>query len=347
MEMFLVTVLPVAWYLVLAVAVFAYALGDGFDLGIGSIYLTMRKRERQVLLKSIGPIWDGNEVWLIIIFGGLFAGFPSVYGTLLSIFYMPIWSLIFFYIFRGCSLEFRNKLTKNWWTSFWDVVFSLASISISFFLGTLAGNILLGLPLDPNNYEYALWALFFRPFPVLCGVLTVAAFSMHGITFALLKSPVDLHKQLVKLFQYIFSGYLMMYLMIFSVIIIGINRMPELYISTHLLNFPKYCWLSFCMTFGLLGCFLCQKNIHKNRHIAAFVYSAINMLCIIGSFSIVMFPNLLISTVSVANNMTIFNTAANISTLKSLMLIVIIGLPLIVLYNVYVYRIFKGKVDLE
>lgn len=347
MDLSLATLLPIAWYLILGVAVFAYALGDGFDLGIGSIYLSVGKKERQIMLQSIGPVWDGNEVWLIIIFGGLFAGFPSVYGTLLSIFYMPIWSLIFLYIFRGCSLEFRNKVSKDWWVLLWDVIFSLTSMLISFSLGTLAGNILLGVPLSSDHYEYASWSLFFRPFAVLCGLLTLGAFSMHGITFTLLKTPVELQKRLVKLFQYIFSGYLMLYLMIFSVIIIGIKQAPDLYILTHFFNLPKYCWLSLSMILSLLGCFLCQKNINRGRHIAAFLCSAMNMLCVISSFSIVMFPNLLIATDSSQSNMTIFNAAANVNTLKSLVLIVLFGLPFVVLYNVYIYRLFKGKIDLK
>ena len=116
MEISLTMMLPVIWYAILCIAVFAYALGEGFDLGLSTIYfLSKEEKERRWLLNSIGPVWDGNEVWLVIMFAGLFAGFPTAYGTLLSIFYMPIWTMVMLYIFRGCSLEFRSKAESRRW----------------------------------------------------------------------------------------------------------------------------------------------------------------------------------------------------------------------------------------
>ncbi|ETR79986.1 Cytochrome d ubiquinol oxidase subunit II [Chlamydia pneumoniae B21] len=124
MELSLTSLLPLAWYVILGVAVFAYSFGDGFDLGLGAVYLKAKEdKERRILLNSIGPVWDGNEVWLVIIVGGLFAGFPACYATLLSIFYMPIWTLVLLYIFRGCSLEFRSKSESVSWKTFWDIIF--------------------------------------------------------------------------------------------------------------------------------------------------------------------------------------------------------------------------------
>lgn len=348
MELSLTNVLPIIWYAILGVAIFAYALGDGFDLGIGSIYLTLDRVQKRTLIRSIGPIWDGNEVWLIIIFGGLFAGFPSVYGTVLSIFYMPIWILVFFYIFRGCSLEFMSKISHKYWVAFWEVMFSGSSILISLFLGILGGNLLTGLPLLPDaQYAGMSWQLFFRPFSILCGLLVLAAFSMHGVCFSLLKTHRELHKRLVRIFQYAFFSYLLFYLMAFSVVFIGIKQAAELHISTaSFLHTPKWVWLTLFMGATMQICFLCQKNIQRGCYLRAFIYSSLNMLFLVLLSVVLTFPNLL-SFEGGTRHFTIFNSCADVATLKNLVVIVLIGLPFIIGYNLYIYRVFKGKVSIE
>lgn len=348
MEFSLASILPIAWYAILMVAVFAYSLGDGFDLGMSTIYFISRDdKERRSLLNSIGPVWDGNEVWLIIIFGGLFAGFPSAYGMLLSMFYMPIWTLVLLYIFRGCALEFRSKTESKKWKGFWDFLFCVSGLLISFFLGILVGNLLLGLPLSPTTpYASVSWILFFRPYALLCGLLVTCVFAIHAITFALMKISGNLQQRLIKRFPYFLSAFLVVYLLLISASLLMIPQTKGNAFSVgNFPGIPAYPLLILFMSMILCGCLAVKTCIVKQRYRRAFCYSSYNLLLLILSTVIVLFPNLLFSTVSSEYSYTIYNAAASTKTLQTLLLIVLIGLPLIIGYTIYVYRVFRGKTD--
>lgn len=331
--------LPVLWYIILCVAVVAYAWGDGFDLGIGVIYpLARNNTERRMLLNSIGPVWDGNEVWLIIIIGGLFAGFPPAYTLLLTTFYMPIWTLVLLYIFRGCSLEFRSKIEKKKWKVFWDIVFVSSSAAISFFLGTLAGNIVLGLPLSPEtSLISSSWLLFFRPYAVLCGAVVTSAFALHGACFAVMKSSGELCLRIQKRFSYVLSSFLVCYFLLIGA---TLGVIPKRFDA-----FPAYPLLILLIVFTSCFCFAAKNSVKRERYGLAFCYSSLNLLVLALSAVALTFPNILISIVDPQYSCTIFNAAVTAKTLKSLCTIVVVGLPLIIAYGIFVYRVFRGKTD--
>jgi cytochrome d ubiquinol oxidase subunit II len=141
--------LQIAWYAVIAISIVFYTVLDGFDLGVGALHLFARTDEqRRIFLNSIGPFWDGNEVWIVIMMGGLFAGFPNAYATIFSGFYSLLMFLIAGLIFRAVAIEFRSKRPSKTWRSFWDVVFSFASILVALVMGLVLGNMILGIPLN-------------------------------------------------------------------------------------------------------------------------------------------------------------------------------------------------------
>ncbi|EPP35076.1 cytochrome d ubiquinol oxidase, subunit II [Chlamydia ibidis] len=338
----------VIWYAILGVSVFAYSLGDGFDLGLSSIYYIAKSdKDRRLFLNSIGPIWDGNEVWLIIIFGGLFAGFPSAYGALLSIFYMPIWCLVFLYICRGCALEFRSKVESKKWRNFWDAAFAISGMAIGFFLGSLVGNMILGLPLSPETpYASLSWELFSRPYAALCGALVISAFSLHGSTFMMLKISGDLHARLAKCFSKVLAAFCIIYL---SLVVATVTMIPQVYGSCFALgNFsglPAYPVLFALMILTLGDCLLIKLAVKKQRFLLAFLCSSCSLLLLIVSSIVLVFPNILLSTIDQQYSYTLTNAAASNKTLQTLFVIVILGLPLIIGYSIYVYRVFRGKTD--
>ncbi|WP_201457035.1 cytochrome d ubiquinol oxidase subunit II [Chlamydia sp. 17-3921] len=331
--------LPVIWYFILSVAVFAYALGDGFDLGFGVIYpLARGEQERRFLLNSIGPVWDGNEVWLIIVVGGLFAGFPPAYTLLLTIFYMPVWTLVMIFILRGCSLEFRSKVEAPAWKFFWDTVFVVSSIALSFFLGTFAGNIVLGLPIAPDtSYSSVSWLLFFRPYAVLCGAVLTSAFAVHGACFALMKTSGELHTRIKHRFPFILSALFVCY---FLLLVASIGTMSERFDS-----FPTYPLFILLIAFTCCFCVAAKTSVKQERYGLAFLYSTLNLLMLILAAILMTFPNILLSTIDSQYSCTIYNTVVNIKTLKSLCGIILVGLPLIITYGVFVYRVFRGKTN--
>ncbi|MFN3695323.1 MAG: cytochrome d ubiquinol oxidase subunit II, partial [Ignavibacterium sp.] len=142
------------WFILIGLLLTGYAILDGFDLGIGALHLLVKQDiDRRIMLNSIGPVWDGNEVWLVTGGGALFAAFPHVYATVFSGFYNAIIMLLFMLIFRAVAIEFRSKRPMKWWRQMWDIAFSVASILIAFLMGVALGNIITGIPLDANK-EY-------------------------------------------------------------------------------------------------------------------------------------------------------------------------------------------------
>jgi cytochrome d ubiquinol oxidase subunit II len=189
MHTFLGIEYQVWWFLIFGAIISGYAILDGFDLGAGSLHLFLRKEEsRRIAINAIGPIWDGNEVWLVIGGGALFAGFPVAYAAIFSAFYTPFMVFLIGLIFRAVSIEFRSKEPWPLWRKCWDIVYCASSIIISLSLGLMLGNVVAGLPLD-GNHDFAGTSLtFFNPFAILVAVTTLALFMMHGAIFLTMKT---------------------------------------------------------------------------------------------------------------------------------------------------------------
>ena len=187
------------WFILLGVLLAGYAILDGFDLGVGILHLLARDdHERRLFVNSIGPLWDGNEVWLVTFGGALFATFPEAYATIFSGFYMAFMLLLFALIFRAVSLEFRSKITSIRWRTFWDYGFFASSLLATLLFGVAVGNALRGVPLDERGlYTGGFWTLL-GPYPILVGLLTVAIFAMHGAMYLYLKTEGAVQERLGK-----------------------------------------------------------------------------------------------------------------------------------------------------
>src|ERR1700753_797943 len=177
------------WFVVFGACISGYAILDGFDLGAGSLHLVRRKEEsRRIAMNAIGPIWDGNEVWLVIGRGALVAGFPVAYAAIFSAFYVPFMIFLVGLIFRAVSIEFRSKEPWPWWRKAWDIVYCFASVVISLSLGLMLGNVVEGLPLDANHEFAGDLTSFFNPFAIMVSITTLALFMMHGAIFLTMKT---------------------------------------------------------------------------------------------------------------------------------------------------------------
>src|SRR5262249_52006992 len=174
--------LHIFWFILLGVLLAGYGILDGFDLGVGILHLCVRRDEdRRVLMNSIGPLWDGNEVWLVTFGGALFAAFPGAYATAFSGFYTPFMVLLFALIFRAVSMEFRSKKDWPWWRQSGDVAFGGASPLAPFLFGLAVGNTLRGMPLDKQGeFVGTLADLLWPPYPIVVGLFAVSTFAMHG-----------------------------------------------------------------------------------------------------------------------------------------------------------------------
>jgi len=332
--------LNTVWYLLIGVLFTGYAMLDGFDLGVGALHLfTKEDQERRLLLNSIGPVWDGNEVWLVTGGGALFAAFPNVYATVFSGFYMAFVLLLVALIFRAVAIEFRSKQPMLWWRRMWDVGFSAGSIVSSLLIGVAMGNIAWGIPLDERG-EFAgtFWSLL-GPYPLMLGVTTVSLFMMHGAIYALMKTEGALHDKL--------RGWINNCI-IFFIMCYAITTMATLlYVPQMAARLREQPWLFSIAVVNMLAIANIPREIHLGRDWRAFVSSCVSMIAMMGLFGLEMYPNLVLSNPVAANSLDIHNAASSQKTLGIMLTIALIGVPIVLAYTVSIYWIFRGKVKLD
>jgi len=333
--------LETLWYGVIGIALLFYTVLDGFDLGVGALHLFARGDiQRRTFLNAIGPVWDGNEVWIVIVMGGMFAGFPNVYATIFSGFYSLMMFLIAGLMFRAAAIEFRSKRESPAWRSLWDTVFSLASILVAFVLGLMMGNMIVGIPLNASQDYVGTFGDLFHPYAVLVGITAIALFAMHGATYLAMKTEGETHAVVRRWIIPSIISFLFWY---FLTTIATFIYMPHMMVRFE--EHPLF------LVFPLLS-FLSIMNIpyqlKKGRDGWAFISSSLSIALLLVLYGLGTFPTIVPSTIDPAtNSLTIFNTASSQKTLTVLLIIVAIGVPLVLAYGYWVYRIFRGKVRLE
>ncbi|MES2345322.1 MAG: cytochrome d ubiquinol oxidase subunit II [Chlamydiota bacterium] len=333
--------LDILWYLVIILALMCYAMLDGFDLGVGALHLfTKKDEERRLFINSIGPLWDGNEVWIVIVIGALFAGFPDVYATLLSGFYDVIMLLLAGLIFRAVAIEFRSKQPSLRWRFAWDRVFSVASMVIAFGIGLILGNLVEGVPLDEAQTYLGVFGDLFRPYPVLVGFTTLTLLAMHGSIYLAMKTEDPLHAKLRPWINRSVIIFICFYLATTIATLLFQHHMVE--------NMKKFQWLFVVPLSSFLAIINIPLQIRKGNNGFAFASSCLAISLLLSLFAIGTYPTLIRSTINPENNsLNIINSASSPLTLKVLLIIVAIGLPLVFAYGFYLYRIFRGKVQLD
>ena len=328
------------WYILFVVLIAGYLILDGFDLGVGILHLLVAKNdtERRLTLNSIGPIWDGNEVWLIVGGGVLFAAFPLAYASLFSGFYLAMMLVLLFLILRTVSIEFRSKRKPKGWRNLWDILFSISSLAIALLLGVAFGNIIAGLPLDAQGNIHINVFELLTPFPLLVGITAVAMMAMHGAIFLIMKTDGELQQRVKDITPRLMIIFFVLNTLVVLAILLFQSQTMENYNGTLLLGiFPA-------IALGAL--IVAWRMVRAERYFAAFVASSAMIALLLFSGAIGMYPNLLISSIDVANNLTINNAASEENTLLVMLIITLIGLPFVLAYTAGVYYFFRGKTEL-
>lgn len=328
------------WFLLVGVLFTGYAILDGFDLGVGALHLFARgDRERRLMFNSIGPVWDGNEVWLITAGGALFAAFPEAYATVFSGFYLVFIFLLAGLIFRAVAIEFRSKQEMSWWRSFWDVCFSAASIASAFVMGVALGNLARGVPLTADH-EYAGGFLdLFTPFPLLVGVLTVSLFALHGALYVILKTEETLHARARLWARNATIAFVILYGLTTVATFLYVPRMTGL-IRAH----PQ---LFLIPVINFLAVANIPRALRLRHDVQAFLSSSASIAVLMALFGLGVFPFLVYCPADPEWSLTIYNAASSPSTLRIMMIIAAIGMPLVMSYTVAIYWIFRRKVKLD
>jgi cytochrome d ubiquinol oxidase subunit II len=335
------TSLEFIWFTVFVILLTGYALLDGFDLGVGMLHLFSKKdEERRLMLNSIGPVWDGNEVWLVTAGGALFAGFPDVYATVCSAFYVPIMILLTGLIFRAVAIEVRSKQPMLWWRLTWDILFSFASLVIALALGLAIGNLIRGIPLDNQKEFIGTLSDLLNPYALFIGVLTAALFCMHGSIYLLMKTEGALHERMRGFVNPCIIAFIMCYAIATVSTLIYMPHMAEAIKMR-----PEFFAVALVNMFAIANI---PREINKGRDGRAFIFSCVNMICLLALFAIGMYPNVVRAINDPANlSLTIYNSASSVKTLEILLFIAIIGVPLVISYTFAIYWVFRGKVKLH
>ena len=328
------------WFVLVGLLLTGYALLDGFDLGVGALHLFVKKDEhRRIFINAIGPVWDGNEVWLVTGGGALFAAFPVVYAEIFSGFYLAFMLLLFALIFRAVSIEFRSKQPGRRWRRMWDTGFAAGSIGASLLIGVALGNIARGIPLDQDHSYTGGFFDLLAPYPLLVGVTTVALFAMHGCIYLVLKTEGEL--------LLLVRGWVMKTIVVFILLYITTTLATLLFVPHMTEAFKQHPFLLVIPLLNGLAIANIPREIHHGREWRAFLSSCASMAALMLLFGIGMYPDMVYSTPVTEHSLTIYNAASSPKTLTIMLIIAGLGLPIVLAYTAAIYWIFRGKVKLD
>jgi len=327
-----------------------YVILDGFDLGCGIFYLTAARNDehRRTILNSIGPVWDGNEVWLIAAGGTLFFAFPIVYASSFSGFYLPLIIVLWLLTGRAIGIELRKHVDNGLWRAFWDVIFSVSSIMLVVIFGAALGNIIRGVPLQENGYFFEpLWTTFtVSPdagildwFTILMSLVAVFVLTAHGANFISMKTDGELNEKARKISRSL--NYYILILSIIMFIAVSVVR-PEMWN-----NFLKHYWGFIFPLAGLTGLGGMVYYRKKLNDIFAFISSCIFIAGMMSGTAFGLYPNLLPSTINDKFSLTVHNAGSGAYGMNIGLYWWIPGMILALVYFVYMYYMFRGKVKIS
>lgn len=334
------TWLQATWFVLIGLLLAGYAVLDGFDLGVGILHpLARGDRQRRIFINAIGPIWDGNEVWLITFGGALFAAFHLAYASIFSGFYTAFMLLLFALIARAVSIEFRSKMTTPGWRHFFDWGFCLSSLLATLLFGVAVGNAIIGVPIDELGNFQGTFATLIRPYTILTGLLAVSMFAMHGALYLVLKIPAgELHDRVRGWIWHTWGIFLVIYMLTTMYTLIDVERAVP--------NFRDFPWAAAVVVINVLAIANIPRAVYNDRPGQAFLSSCVTIVALVCLFSFALWPNLVTASNDPANSLTISRAASSEKTLWIMLIVAILGMPLVLTYTFVVYWTFRGKVEL-
>jgi cytochrome d ubiquinol oxidase subunit II len=343
------------WFMIVAVMVAAYVVLDGFDLGAGVIYLVAAKTagERQAIMRAIGPVWDGNEVWLLAAGGALYFAFPLLYASSFSGFYLPLMMVLWLLMLRGIGIELHAHMENPVWRGFFDVVFCVSSILLTIFFGAALGNVVRGVPLGPDQYFFEpLWTNFrvnrtiagtnngiLDWYTVLTGVIALVTLTAHGALYIIVKTENDLNRR---------SRGVAFWAWPLQVLLTVVGLIATVSIRPGVLDNYKQHAVGFVIPVLVFGALAVMMHAMLRRaDKIAFVASALYIVGMLVGAAFGLYPVVLPSSTDPARSLTIYNTAAGHHGLTVGFTWWIVGMILALGYFTLLFRMFKGKVQIE
>ena len=328
------------WFVLVGVLLLGYALLDGFDLGAGILhpFVARTDDERRAVMRSVGPVWDGNEVWLLTAGGALFAAFPIVYATVFSGFYLALMLLLVALIFRAVALEFRDQVASPGWRRAWDVAFFLGSLLPALLLGVAVGNVIRGLPIEADGAYHGGLVGLLTPLPLLVGLLVVAFAVTHGAAWLLLKTEgaVAARARLAAL-----GGWAALAVLWVAATIAAWALAPDRWDAFG----NPFAWLA--PGAAVLAILAFPLLVRAGRQALAFAATGLAMAGMIATLGIGLYPNLVPALDVPERSLTIANSASSDLTLSVMLGIALVGMPIVIAYTAFIYWRFRGPVRLD
>ncbi|PID04007.1 MULTISPECIES: cytochrome d ubiquinol oxidase subunit II [unclassified Sporosarcina] len=322
------------WFILIAVLFIGFIFLEGFDFGVGmsTKFLARNDLEKRVVMNTIGPVWDANEVWLITAGGAMFAAFPHWYATAFSGFYLPFVVLLLAFIIRGVAFEFRNKVDSKAWVKTWDWAVFIGSILPPFLFGVFFTSLIRGLPIDGDMNMYAGFTDFVNVYTVIGGVTFVLLSYLHGLLFIGLKTVGDLRERANTAARkvYALTGVFLVLFMIFT------HLETDALTDHGAILIPLYSLA--IVLYGLLFFFLKTK-----REGLSFTMTGLVLIIIMASFFIALFPNVMISSLDPAFNMSIADAASGDYSLKIMTIVAFTMVPIVLAYTIWSYYVFRKR----
>ncbi len=333
-------VLQTIWFLLWGLLWAIYFVTDGFDLGIGALlpFLGKTDEDRRIMYNAMGPLWDGNEVWLITAGGVTFAAFPKLYAVMFSSLYSALMLILFCLIVRGVSFEFRNKVESTAWKKVWDTCMFLGSALPAILLGVAFANIFRGLPIDQNGILHGNLFSLLNPYGWLGGALFLALFLVHGATWLAMRTEGDLHERASA------AANKLWYYMVAAVLVFLIVSA----FATHLYdNYLRHFVLFIVLIIAVITIIATKVSLVAGNFGRAWIWSGITIISATFFGVIGLFPNMFPSTINPAYSLTAFNASSSTLTLKIMLIVALIFVPIVLAYQAWAYLMFRGKISEE
>ncbi|PIC87353.1 cytochrome d ubiquinol oxidase subunit II [Sporosarcina sp. P20a] len=322
------------WFILIAVLFIGFIFLEGFDFGVGmsTKFLARNDLEKRVVMNTIGPVWDANEVWLITAGGAMFAAFPHWYATAFSGFYLPFVILLLAFIIRGVAFEFRNKVDSKAWVKTWDWAVFIGSILPPFLFGVFFTSLIRGLPIDGDMNMYASFTDFVNVYTVIGGVTFVLLSYLHGLLFIGLKTVGELRERANATARkvYALTGVFLILFIIFTYLD------TDAFADHGAILIPTYGLA--VILYGLLFFFLKSK-----REGLSFTMTGLVLIIIMANFFIALFPNVMISSMDPAFNMLIADAASGDYSLKIMTIVAFTMVPIVLAYTIWSYYVFRKR----
>ncbi|MBB4020165.1 MULTISPECIES: cytochrome d ubiquinol oxidase subunit II [Alphaproteobacteria] len=362
--------LRVVWWLLLGVLLIGFAVMDGFDLGTATLlpFVARSDVERRVVINAVGPVWEGNQVWLILGGGAIFAAWPPLYAVSFSGFYLAMFAILFALILRPVGFKYRSKRDSAAWRSAWDWALFIGGFVPALVMGVAVGNVLQGVPFrfgDDLRIYYEGTTLFelLNPFGLLAGLVSVAMLVMHGAAWLILKSEGPVAERarrwgsiaaIVTIALFALGGVWLWlgidgYRIASEVTTTGasnplrktVEQAPGVWFE----NYGAHAWMTIAPALGFLGAAGGYAFMRARREIPALLSTSISILGIISTVGLSMFPFILPSSLDPRSSLTVWDASSSHLTLFIMLVVTVVFVPIIVAYTAWVYRVLWGKVD--